>query len=243
MRILVCSDIHANLVALNTVLAHAGSFDRIWCLGDVVGYGPEPSACIATLRRYDLVCVPGNHDWAVVDKLDLEEFNLDAREAVLWTRTQLTPNHLDWLSSLSEEPVVTDRFTLCHGSPRHPIWEYVLTASAARENFDHFTTPICLIGHSHFPLVFAPDPRTGTAALQRLVEDAVLPLGTARMIINPGSVGQPRDGDNRASYAMLDTEAFTLTHHRVRYDIGETQAGMERAGLPFRLIARLSYGM
>lgn len=243
MRILVCSDIHANLVALNTVIGSAGAFDRIWCLGDVVGYGPEPNACIECLRRYDLVCVAGNHDWAVVDKMDLEEFNSDARDAVLWTRNQLTVNNLDWLNSLTDKPVEMDRFTLCHGSPRHPIWEYVLSPTAARDNFDHFTTPICLLGHSHIPLVFSLDPDADTAVLQPLAEDTALPLGASRMIINPGSVGQPRDRDNRASFAMLDTEAFTLTHYRVPYDIEATQAGMEKAGLPIRLIMRLGFGM
>lgn len=243
MRILVCSDIHANLVALQAVIADAGKFERIWCLGDIVGYGPEPCACIETLRRYDLVCMAGNHDWAVIDNLDLDEFNLDARTAALWTRTQLSVNDLEWLSALAENPVEIDRFTLCHGSPRHPIWEYVLTSTVARENFEHFKTPVCLVGHSHIPLVFALDSWSGAVATRRLMQDVVIPLGSTRMIINPGSVGQPRDGDTRAAYAILDTDASTLTHRRVAYDVSATQARMDEFGLPPRLVQRLSYGM
>ncbi|MBI4789619.1 MAG: metallophosphoesterase family protein [Chloroflexi bacterium] len=243
MRILIVSDIHANLIALNTVIEAAGSFDRIWCLGDVVGYGPEPNACIETLRAYDLLCIAGNHDWAVLDKLDLEEFNPDARGAALWTRNQLSVNNLDWLHALPERVAPQlDKFTLVHGSPRYPIWEYVLTPAVARLNFDHFDTPVCLMGHTHVPVVYRHAPGARTALAEPLVENAPLTFGPERMMINPGSVGQPRDGDNRAAFAVLDTETATLTPHRVAYDIGATQAKMEQAGLPLRLIARLSYG-
>ena len=243
MRILILSDIHANLVALNTVIADAGRFDRIWCLGDVVGYGPEPNACIETLRRYDLLSLAGNHDWAVLDKLDLEEFNPDARGAALWTRNQLTVNNLDWLHALPERvPTHLGQFTLVHGSPRYPIWEYVLTPAVARINFDYFDTPVCLMGHTHVPVVYRHQPGARTASAETLGENTPLTFGPERMMINPGSVGQPRDGDNRAAYAVLDTESATLTHYRVAYDIGATQAKMEQAGLPLRLITRLSYG-
>src|SRR5512142_32090 len=143
MRILLISDIHANLVALNAVIADAGSFERVWCLGDVVGYGPAPNECIETLRRYDLLSLAGNHDWAVLDKLDLEEFNPDARRAALWTRSQLSVDSLEWLRSLPERvPTEFGQYTLVHGSPRYPIWEYVLTPAVARINFDHFDTSV-----------------------------------------------------------------------------------------------------
>ncbi len=243
MRILIVSDIHANLVALETVLKDANKFDRVWCLGDVVGYGPQPNACIERLRAFDLLCIAGNHDWAVLDKLDLEEFNPDARRAAIWTRNQLTPANRDWLHALPERiPTQAEKFTLVHGSPRYPIWEYVLTPAVARINFDFFDTLLCLVGHTHVPVLyrFHRDEQTATAEL--LPENFSTVLGPERMMINPGSVGQPRDGDPRAAYALLDLDTLTLTHRRVAYDIAATQADMEQAKLPTRLIQRLSYG-
>jgi predicted phosphodiesterase len=241
MRILLISDIHANLVALDTVLAQAAPFDRIWCLGDVVGYGPEPNDCINRLRSFDLLCLAGNHDWAALGKLDLEEFNPDARRAAIWTQEQLTVESLEWLGALPERvPTQAAQFTLVHGSPRYPIWEYVLTPVVARTNFDFFDTPICLMGHTHVPVVYRDQGWTATA--EQLVETEPLDLSQDRMMINPGSVGQPRDGDSRAAYALLDLDALTLTHYRVQYDIAATQARMEQLNLPPRLITRLSYG-
>jgi predicted phosphodiesterase len=243
MRILIVSDIHANLIALERVIAHAGPFDRVWCLGDVVGYGPEPNACIEKLRSFDLLCLAGNHDWAVLDKLDLEEFNPDARRAAIWTREQLSVRNLDWLHALPERvPTQLGKFTLIHGSPRYPIWEYVLTPAVARLNFDHFDTPICLVGHTHVPVVYRYFANERRATAEPLIENAPLAIANGRMMINPGSVGQPRDGDPRSAYAMLDTDAQTLTPYRVEYDIAATQKKMEQAQLPPRLIARLSYG-
>jgi predicted phosphodiesterase len=243
MRILIVSDIHANLIALERVIAHAGPFDRVWCLGDVVGYGPEPNACIEKLRSFDLLCLAGNHDWAVLDKLDLEEFNPDARRAAIWTREQLSVRNLDWLHALPERvPTQLEKFTLIHGSPRYPIWEYVLTPAVARLNFDHFDTPICLVGHTHVPVVYRYFANERRATAEPLIENAPLAIANGRMMINPGSVGQPRDGDPRSAYAMLDTDAQTLTPYRVEYDIAATQKKMEQAQLPPRLIARLSYG-
>jgi len=243
MRILIVSDIHANLVALETVLAQAAPFDRIWCLGDVVGYGPEPNACIDRLRSFDLLCIAGNHDWAALGKLDLEEFNPDARRAAVWTREQLTAANLEWLKELPERiPTQADKFTLVHGSPCHPIWEYVLTPAVARANFDCFDTPICLMGHTHVPVIYKYRAIDQTATAERLPENVPVKLNPERMMLNPGSIGQPRDGDARAAYALLDLDALTLTHYRVAYDIGATQAKMEQSGLPLRLITRLSYG-
>lgn len=242
MRILLLSDIHANLVALETVLRNAGDFDQIWCLGDVVGYGPEPNACIETLRAYNnLVCVAGNHDWAMLDKVDLEEFNPDARRAVLWTRDQLDVQNLDWLHSLPDS-FHTDHFTLTHGSPRYPIWEYVLTPATARVNFEYFDTQICFIGHTHVPVIYRYHDDDGTVTAEPLPEDIPVPLDDSRLMINPGSVGQPRDGDARAAFAILDFETMTLMHHRIEYNILATQLKMGQANLPMRLITRLSYG-
>jgi len=243
MRILILSDIHANLVALETVLRNAGDFDQIWCLGDIVGYGPEPNACVERLRAYDLVCVAGNHDWAVLDKVDLEEFNPDARRAALWTRDQLDIQNLDWLHALPDTlPPQAKHFTLIHGSPRYPIWEYVLTPAVARINFGYFDTAICLMGHTHVPVLYRYHSEEQNATAEPLPEDIPIPLDTERLMINPGSVGQPRDGDARAAFALLDLDTMTLTHHRIEYNILATQLRMGQAQLPMRLITRLSYG-
>ncbi len=243
MRILIISDIHANAVALTAVIAEAGAFDSLWCLGDVVGYGPEPNECISILSRYDPLCLAGNHDWVVIDKLDAEEFNADARRAALWTREQLTAEHLEWLRALPERvPTQLDKFTLVHGSPRHPIWEYVLTPAVARSNFQSFDTPYCLMGHTHVPVMFRYREDKHTVAAVPFPEDKPYQFGQERVMINPGSVGQPRDGDPRASFAVLDTDSMTLIHRRVEYDISATQAKMQAAQLPPRLVARLSYG-
>ncbi len=243
MKILIISDIHANLVAFETVLADAGEFDHVWCLGDVVGYGPQPNECIEKLRALKPLCLAGNHDWAVIEKIDLGEFNPDARKATLWTREQLTPHNLDWLHQLPERvPTELEKFTLVHGSPRYPIWEYVLGPAIARINFDYFDTPICLMGHTHVPVLYRFKTEDDIAVPEALAENTPLILGPDRMMLNPGSVGQPRDGDPRAAYAMLDTESLTLTSTRIEYDIAATQALMRDAELPARLVNRLSAG-
>ena len=243
MRILILSDIHANLVALDTVLADAGAVDQVWCLGDVVGYGPLPNETINRLRALNPICLAGNHDWAVLDKLDLEEFNPEARQAILWTRAQIDPANYEWLDALPERvPTQNEKFTLIHGSPRYPIWEYILTPTIARTNFDYFDTPICLYGHTHIPMVYRHDENNRQIKVERFTSDKSLALGTERMMINPGSVGQPRDSDPRASYAILDLDALTLTNHRVAYDIRATQIKMQMAQLPLRLIQRLEHG-
>lgn len=242
MRILVLSDIHANLAAFEAVLAHAGSFDRVWCLGDIVGYGPDPNECVERvreLRRYQ--CLAGNHDWAALGKLDLSDFNTDARLAALWTRQQLTPDNRAFLDARLEYiGPLEDRYTLVHGSPRYPIWEYILDEAIAAENFPYFSTQVCLVGHTHVPVIYAETP-AGVRALRPPL-DKPHPLGDQRLIINPGSVGQPRDGDPRASYLLLDVDASTVTYRRVDYPIEATQEKMAAVGLPPRIIARLEYG-
>jgi len=243
MRYLIISDIHSNLTALEAVLNDAPSNLPVWCLGDIVGYGPNPNECIDILREVNAQSIVGNHDWAIMGRTNIEDFNPEAKAAVQWTRDQLTPANLTYLESL---PVSLENgsFTLVHGSPRKPIWEYLLHPSAACINFSYFTTPYCLVGHTHVPVIFRFIDQGGTRTCQvdRLWETESYPLGPERLIINPGSVGQPRDGDSRASYAVLDTDAHTLHYHRVQYDIEKTQQLMEKAGLPLRLIARLSYG-
>ena len=243
MRCAILADIHGNLAAFRAVLEdlhRRGPVDRIWCLGDTVGYGPHPRECIALLRQHDHLCVAGNHDWAAVGNIDTSYFNPDAAAASQWTAEQLTPEDINYLRGLPLTLRESD-FTLVHGSPREPIWEYLLSTRSAQENFVLFDTRFCLIGHSHAPLVFELG-RDGVCQHRQLPGDQPLGGEGNRLIINCGSVGQPRDGDPRASYAVLDTEGAAIRHHRIAYDITATQQSMRQAGLPVRLINRLSLG-
>ena len=242
MRALIVSDVHSNLEAFESVVRDAeqrGGFDQVWSLGDLVGYGPDPEACVNLLKSYDHRAVAGNHDLASIGKLSLEAFNNHAAEANRWTSTVLTPDAIDFIS---EQPLKLEleEFTVVHGSPRDPIWEYVISVQAAVASFMHFDTYWCLLGHSHIP--FLCRPTEDGAAFVEFPLDEQLNLGTDRFIINPGSVGQPRDGDPRASYAVYDSERDSVVHHRVQYDIAATQAKMEGHGLPKFLISRLSEG-
>ena len=243
MRVAVVSDIHSNLAALQAVVADFGQVDEVWCLGDVIGYGPEPNECVALVRQLPrLACVAGNHDWAGVGKLPLDDFNEHAREAAAWTAGQLTAVARAFIVGL---PTRLERggCTLVHGSPREPVTEYLLRTWRAAECFRDFATQTCFVGHSHVPLIFQETP-TGSGA--RYVDpdyDAPLQLGQARRIVNPGSVGQPRDGNPDASYALLDPESGQLQFRRVPYDVAATQARMRAAGLPNQLWQRLTYGL
>ena len=242
MRSAILADIHSNLAAFQAVLedlATRGAVDEIWCLGDVVGYGPRPRECIQLLRQHKHLCVPGNHDWAAIGNMDTSYFNPEAAAACQWTAEKLTSDDTDYLRSL---PLTLRQgaFTLVHGSPREPIWEYVLSIRSAQENFSCFDTRFCLIGHSHAPLVFVLG-RDETCRFGQLPAHLSLEK-EERLIINCGSVGQPRDGDPRASYAVLDTGESTIHHYRIEYDIALTQQRMREAGLPSRLINRLSLG-
>jgi predicted phosphodiesterase len=244
MRYAVISDIHSNLTAFQAVLQDIearGGFERIWCLGDIVGYGPDPKECIALLRQYDHICVAGNHDWGAIGKIDVDDFNSEAAAACRWTGQQLNQQDVDYLANL---PLVTSEgdFTLAHGSPREPIWEYLVSTHVARFSFNYFQTKFCLVGHSHVPMVFellAPD---GECFINEFPTDIPLTLDGNRLIINPGGVGQPRDSDPRASYAIYDSDLGVIWHHRVAYDISNTQQRMRERGLPYGLAARLSHG-
>jgi len=245
VRVLVLSDIHANLAALDTVLENAEQFDyeAVWCLGDIVGYGPEPNECVAKIRQLDATAVVGNHDWAALGQMDVDDFNPAARLAVTWTREHLSHASLVWLGSLSREPLVKGEFTLTHGSPRDPIWEYILYPSTARANFDYFDTHFCLVGHTHVPALYIwQGGDTSVRALSPTPGQSLALQDSWRIILNPGSVGQPRDNDPRASYAILDTDRAIWLPRRVSYPIEITQAHMRAAGLPGRLINRLSFG-
>jgi predicted phosphodiesterase len=246
MRIVVISDVHANLVALRAVLKASDELqpDALWCLGDVAGYGPEPQACIEGVQEAASLCLAGNHDLAVLGRLPLADFSADARAAAAWQQGRLDAEALDWLGrlpSLTEEAGVT----LTHGSPRGPVWEYVTNEGAATANAAYFDTPLCLIGHSHLAIAWQLEAshRRQRAALVRLSPGETLDLsGQKRWLLNPGSVGQPRDGDPRASYALLDTGALTWTWYRQDYDIAAVERAIRAAGLPPRLGQRLYAG-
>lgn len=241
MRILVISDIHANLTALEAVLQDAGEFDSVWCLGDLVGYGPDPNECIHRIRQLPgIVCLLGNHDAAVIGRIDIDSFNHEAQMVVAWTRDVITPDNLAYLRQLPERLVI-DSVTLVHGSPRQPIWEYLLDTRTATQNFDYFSTPYCFVGHSHLPSIFHLGDGKRNAKL--IIPEAQLSLElTPRAILNPGSVGQPRDRDPRAAYAIYDPEMQTWAYHRVEYRVSEVQERMVSACLPRRHIVRLSAG-
>lgn len=241
MRILLLSDIHSNLAAFEAVLADAGTFDKIWCLGDLVGYGPQPNECIDRLMDLPNICVAGNHDWAAIGQLDVSMFNPDAMRACLWTREQLTPHHVDVLRSLPDM-LVDGEFTIVHGSPSDPIWEYVSAEKYADANWSSFDTVYCLVGHTHVPVVFQYAGIDKRCREMFLPWHEAVPLGRQRLFLNPGGVGQPRNNDPRACYAILDLAAYTVEQRRVAYPVADTQRLMLAAGLPARLVTRLSLG-
>lgn len=240
MRIAVLSDIHGNLPALEAVLAALKPYDAIWELGDIVGYGPQPNEVVARLAQENATGVRGNHDAAAIGELDTDSFNDDARAALEWTADQLEPHTRDWLKALPER-TVDGPFTLVHGSPRDPTWEYVFTAAIARANLESFDTTHCLVGHTHIPVAYRESGQRMQGIEPRRAHP--LKLGEQRVIANPGSVGQPRDGDPRASAMLLDTEMQTLEWHRVEYPIEHVQQLMSERDLPPRLVRRLQFGM
>lgn len=241
MRTLIISDVHANLTALEAVLLDAGQVDAVWCLGDIVGYGPDPNECIQRIQELPgLVCLLGNHDAAVCGKIDVAAFNSEARMAVFWTRDEIEDQHKEFLLGLESHTII-DSVYLAHGSPREPIWEYVMDTRTAMSNFDLFETPFCFVGHSHFPLKFQERNDQYTADLSIPQVGSTTSM-IPRAIYNPGSVGQPRDRDPRAAYAIYDSNRQTWTCCRVAYDIPSVQLRMRAAKLPERHIKRLGAG-
>jgi len=241
MRILVISDIHANLTALETVLEHAGQVDAVWCLGDIIGYGPDPNECVERIRLLpNLTCLLGNHDSAALNRIPIESFNQDARRSIEWLQNVLTRESHIFLYHLPEQ-VVIDQVTLVHGSPRNPVWEYVLDQHNASQNMDYFNTQICMVGHTHLPVAYMSVNGSSQLRWTVLVEGQEVEIKT-RSILNPGSVGQPRDHDPRASYAIFDPEKNRWEIHRVDYDIGSVQKRIRAANLPMRHALRLLEG-
>lgn len=243
--LLVMADVHSNLAALEAVLADVDwkAISQVWYLGDLVGYGPDPNECIARVRALPVPVqvLAGNHDWAAIGQMDVSLFNPHARAAALWTRRRLTPENAAYLASLPIRLTFGD-FTLVHGSPRQPVWEYIQHPFEAQANFAHFATRFCLVSHTHVPVIFYEGeeaqpfiptfPRTACS----------WPPEGKRAIVNCGSIGQPRDGDPRACYMSIDLEERSFEYRRLPYPIALTQKRMREAGLPEMLIARLDYG-
>jgi diadenosine tetraphosphatase ApaH/serine/threonine PP2A family protein phosphatase len=239
MRVAVISDIHANDHALAAVLEEvdAAAPAELWCLGDVVGYGPAPNECCAILAERADLCLVGNHDLVVVERLSIDEFNHDARAAAAWTQGELKPEWREWLTSLEPE-ARRDGVGLFHASARDPMWEYVLSSDAAAGSFEATGEPLILVGHSHVALAIDERLDGGQAPNETEID-----LSTGRWLLNPGSVGQPRDGDPRAAWLLLDTDRKFAEFRRVAYPLEKTQSAMRSAGLPEALAARLAHGI
>ncbi len=241
-KILVISDIHANLTALDTVLEDAGKVDEVWCLGDIAGYGPDPNECIERLCALPkLTCMMGNHDYAAIGNQPLETFNSDARKALVWQRKVLSEASMAFLRRLPETPVVRGEITLAHGSPRNSVWEYIMNTLVARLNLGAFQTPWCFIGHSHFQAVFQYHKDKDDISIEVPKAGTRYELSD-RALLNPGSVGQPRDRDPRSAYAIYYPKTHIWEPHRVEYDIPAVQKRILAAGLPQRHAERLAEG-
>jgi diadenosine tetraphosphatase ApaH/serine/threonine PP2A family protein phosphatase len=241
MRVAVISDVHANEQALDAVLEEIDAWapEAVWCLGDTVGYGPAPNRCCELVSERADICLIGNHDLVALGVLDVEDFNEEAAAAALWTRSELEERWRSFLSGL-ESSAAVDGAELFHASPRDPVWEYVLSAETAYFSLLTTTAPLVLVGHSHVALAIGLDDVE--------LHGGPAPAGTeialeGRWLLNPGSVGQPRDGDPRAAWLELDTDEGVARFHRVEYAIERTQAQMRERGLPESLAARLAHGI
>jgi predicted phosphodiesterase len=242
MRIAIVSDIHGNRQAFETVLDAISSTDcrELWCLGDLVGYGADPDACVDLAREHAAICLAGNHDLGVTGALALEQFSRGAAMAATWTQETITPETRAYLAAL-EPSNVNEAVGLYHASPRDPIWEYVLSPLQAELCLDVQEHRVCLIGHSHVALSFCRNPGEPASGETRADEET-LEISEGEWLINPGSVGQPRDGDPRAAWLELDLNEAQATFHRVEYDFAAAGAAIRAAQLPDSLAERLQYG-
>jgi predicted phosphodiesterase len=245
LRAAVLSDVHSNRPALETVLkaVDAAGVDQVWCLGDVVGYGAQPDTCTALIREHCDVCLVGNHDLAVLGGLEIASFSDTAAVAVGWTQEHASEATMEFLRGL-EPKASRDGIAMFHASPRDPIWEYVLSVDQAEAGLDLQEERIGLIGHSHIALFFTrpEESKVGRAHGAQVGDGALLSLASGGWLLNPGSVGQPRDGDPRAAWMELDTEELTARFHRVPYDIASAAEPIVMAGLPSTLAERLEVG-
>jgi len=247
MRVAVLSDIHANLPALDAILARIGAVDEVWHLGDVVGYGPDPDAVVERLKERGARGVQGNHDLAATGDDVIRDFNVDARSAMEWTRREISATTLSWLAALPSRLTIGP-WNLVHGSPRDPTWEYIVSEAAAAANLAIMATAWGLFGHTHLPWAYLAEPPAETGGRMGPIKevepapDSGLVLAGRRALVNPGSVGQPRDGNPASSALVLDTERAEVSWVRAAYDIRATQRAMRAAGLPARGIERLAHG-
>lgn len=240
MRIAILADIHSNLEALEAVLGALGRtrIDRYVCVGDVVGYGADPSPCIARIRELCDVAVAGNHDWAVADRLSMEFFNAYAREAIVWTRKQLSADEIAWLRDRPIRQDLDQIATLVHSTLHNPAaFDYLLTSYDAHLSMEVLELPLCFVGHSHIPITFMQKGGLGFT-----FADVIDLSKVDRAIVNPGSIGQPRDENPAAAYAIFDTAKRKVTLHRVAYDVASAARKIEKAGLPRVLADRLHVG-
>jgi diadenosine tetraphosphatase ApaH/serine/threonine PP2A family protein phosphatase len=242
MRVAVISDVHGNQLALEAVLAEVEreAPDALWCLGDLVGYGPHPNECCTVVARRADICLVGNHDLVALGTagVDVNDFNPEAAAAALWTRSELTDESRAFLERLTPTATV-EGVELYHASPRDPVWEYVLTPEAALAAFRLTSSDLVLVGHSHVALSLRYEDGTSLGGLARAGTEVEL---KGRRLLNPGSVGQPRDGDPRAAWLLLDTARRFARFLRVPYSVERTQAEIRRRGLPESLAARLALG-
>ena len=245
MRAAVISDVHSNQPALEAVLAavEEAAVEELWCLGDVVGYGAQPDACADLLRERCDVCLVGNHDLAVLGGLDISSFSENAAVAVEWTRENASAGTIEFLRGL-DPAGAREGIGLFHASPRDPIWEYVLSTDQAEDGIEAMEQRIGLIGHSHISLFFSrlDGARAGDTQGAQAGDGALLALESGAWLLNPGSVGQPRDGDPRAAWLELDTVQLTAHFHREPYDVATAAETILAAGLPSQLAERLEAG-
>jgi diadenosine tetraphosphatase ApaH/serine/threonine PP2A family protein phosphatase len=242
-RVALMSDVHGNLPAFQAVLDDIGreGVDARWCLGDLVGYGAQPDECVALAREACDVCLIGNHDMVVIDKLDVSEFSHNAAVAALWTRENIAPESREYLNGLSPE-ARGGELGLYHASPRDPVWEYVLGTTQAGECMDAMDARIGAVGHSHVALWFSRERDGEPVSGQQAPGGTELDLSSGEWIVNPGGVGQPRDGDPRAAWLLLDLTTWSASWRRVDYPIDEAARAIEQAGLPETLAKRLYIG-
>ena len=244
MRVAILTDIHSNLPALEAVLSEVddAGLESRWCLGDVVGYGAQPDECTRLVSERCELSLVGNHDLAVTGEIDTEVFSASAAAAVDWTRANCEPSTVEFLKGL--KPENADREVgLYHASPRDPVWEYVLAVDQARECMAEQSGRVSLIGHSHVALWFSDGPGLpGSQGGGQAEDGRELDISEHRWLLNPGSVGQPRDGDPRAAWLELDTDSWKATYHRVAYDVDRAAEAIRGAGLPELLADRLYVG-
>ncbi len=243
MRLAIISDIHSNCEAIDNVLEDMNKIDKIFCLGDIVGYGANPNYCIEKIKKIKCKCIAGNHDFGAIGRANIDYFNFEAREAILWTLHKLNKDNINFLSNLGKKIIIEDNVFAVHGSPREPIWEYILDKNIASLIFKNYKFKIYFVGHSHLAGCFSLDEDNNQIEYNALSNGGCIEiLRKKRYIINCGSVGQPRDGNPKASYGIYDTNLKKVVINRVSYPINQTKKKIINAGLPRILAERLSIG-